>query len=97
MSEPSQFTVAGRVYRIERLRLGEIKALARINEETFEIASDKLLDRFARMVEAVTARFGEQRFVADDDAECTAAELTFAATLILRLAGFTQGDAVGET
>jgi hypothetical protein len=89
----SEFAVAGRVYRIERLRLGEIKALARINEEAFDIASDKLLDRFARMVEAATARFGADGFVANDEAECTAAELTAAATMILRLSGFTSGEA----
>jgi hypothetical protein len=88
----AEFTVGGRAYRIDCLRLGEIKAIARINDSPIDGNVEAMLDRFARIVEAATARFGKKAFVASDEAECTVAELTTAARLVLELAGFAQGE-----
>ena len=89
----TEFTIGGRTYKIERMRFGEVKAIARINEAPLEMAAETLLDRFARIVEAGTARFGAEAFVFCDESECTAAELTAGATAQLTLAGFIQGEA----
>jgi len=92
----AKFSVAGRAYEIARFRLGEVKAIARIQDEPLDLGSEALLDRFARVVEAGTARFGAEGFRADEDSECTAQELTDAARTILTIAGFRKDDAPGE-
>jgi hypothetical protein len=86
------FTLSGRTYEIAGYRLGEQKALALINDQPLDLGPDALIERFARIVEAGTARFGEAAFKADFD-EFRVDELTAAAGVVLHLAGFARGEA----
>lgn len=89
----AEFSIGGRSYNIDRLRLGEIKAIAAICDEPVDPTSGPLLDRFARIVAAGTARFGSDGFAFSDESECGKDELINAAALILTIGGFASGEA----
>lgn len=89
----AKFTVNGRNYEIERLWLGEIKAIARVLEKQSDGSNADLYDRCARVVAAATARFGDGAFVYSETAECSVSELTTASSAILVLGGFVAGEA----
>lgn len=88
----AEFSIGGRTYTLDRLRFGEIKALAVINAEPVS-AEANLLDRYARIIAVATARFGAEAFVVSDDAECSLSELVGGARAVLTLGGFLSGEA----